>query len=641
MKYRPDIDGLRAVAVVPVILFHFGLPHLGGGYVGVDIFFVISGFLITSLIAPEIQTAQFSIFKFYERRIRRIFPALFVVTACTIPFAVTLLLPTALRHYGESLVAMTLFASNFVFWHEAGYFDASSYSKPLLHTWSLAVEEQFYIFFPLLLLLLWRLTGKRQGRTVAVLAGLGVLSFFMSLWLTNADPAAAFYGPHARAWELLTGCLLALIARPDLGPWISNLFCTIGLGLIFYTVFSFTSATSFPGWNAVFPVLGAALIVRFGDHSNFLAGPLLRSKPMIFVGKISYSAYLWHWPIIVFSTYYLERNLTPWEMAAASAATFLLSVISWHWIEQPARRVRIARRKIFAAAAAAIVLMFPLGLAAHTTRGFPGRYKINPEPLGVEAYGVDVCHMWRKPASAWNEAACTFPPSHGPAPRVFLWGDSFAAHYFPGLRSLQRSLPFTLIHASMSSCQPLPADAGRGPGTEQCQIFNRRIFALILREKPNLVIFSGRWDAGLSPYDLRLASSALSRLKAARIPVIVMGETPVFATPVPQTFVMNTLRGISDTQYKPENAFHTDTALRKISNDNGAVFFSARPLLCQDSRCKISDGQFLYWDEAHFSAHGSAVVIQDLAPVIRSMLSNSAGTNIVQSPGPSPGGSWR
>jgi peptidoglycan/LPS O-acetylase OafA/YrhL len=625
IEYRPDIDGLRAVAVVPVILFHLGVPYLGGGYIGVDVFFVISGFLITSLIAPEVTQDKFSVLKFYERRIRRIFPALFVMTACTLPLAFALLLPTALRHYGESLVGMTLFASNFVFWHEAGYFDAGSHSKPLLHTWSLAVEEQFYIFFPLLLLLLGRLAKNRQK---LVLAGLGLGSLAWSVWLVSRDPTAAFYGPHVRAWELLAGCLLALSARPNLGVVVSNIGAAMGLGLILYAVFGFTSTTPFPGWNALFPVAGTALVIRFGNHSTWLAGPLLRAGPTVFIGKVSYSAYLWHWPIIVFSTYYLVRDLNPWEMVAAGLITFTLSIASWCWIEQPARTVRISRIGIFAAAGAAIAMLLPVGLAAHAARGFPGRFLIDPEPLGVEAYGVDVCHLWRKPASAWNEATCTFQsPAHTAAPKVILWGDSFAAHYFPGLLVLQKTVPFTLIHASMSSCAPLPRSKDEARlATVECDAFNERIFALIQHEKPNLVIFAGRWDYGLSLRARERIAFVLSHLKADGIQVIVVGESPVFSTSIPQTFVMNKIRGIHDTAFKPENTFRTDPTLRKLSNDNDAQFFSPHPFLCTSMRCKIFDGQLLYWDEAHFSVHGSTRMVGIMAPLLKTAFRKTEAT---------------
>jgi peptidoglycan/LPS O-acetylase OafA/YrhL len=616
MKYRPDIDGLRAIAVVPVILFHLGVPGFSGGYVGVDVFFVISGYLITSLIAPEIRRGDFSIFAFYERRVRRIFPALFTVMACTVPVALILLLPSALRSYGQSLVAMTLFASNFLFWHNAGYFDATAHSAPLLHTWSLAVEEQFYIFFPLLLTMLWRYA---RGHERKVLAALLVLSLGLSAWLVTSDPAGAFYGPHSRAWELLVGCLLALSPQYDLGAITSNVLSALGLTLILFAVFTFTSATPFPGLNALFPALGTALIIRTGNGSNFFFGPLLRARVAVFIGKISYSAYLWHWPIIVFATYYLVRDLHPWEMVAAGILTFVLSVASWHWIEQPARKIRVPRRRIFAVAAAASALLVPVGLVAFVTHGLPGRYAVDPEPPGIETYGVDVCHMFRRPAQAWNEATCTFVSSAGArAPIVFLWGDSFAAHYMPGLRALQKTMQFTLIHASKSGCAPLPNfEMQVHLGTADCEAFNERIFALILRQKPDLVILAGRWDGGSSlSYPRTITNFVLARFKAEHIPTIVVGESPVYSAPVPQIFEMNKLRGDDGRWYRPTNNFWTDPMFREVDRDNGALFFSPHRLLCNRGLCEVSDGQLFYWDEAHFSVHGSTLVVAAMAPLI-------------------------
>jgi SGNH domain (fused to AT3 domains) len=256
-----------------------------------------------------------------------------------------------------------------------------------------------------------------------------------------------------------------------------------------------------------------------------------------------------------------------------------------------------------------------VGLVTHVYRGFPGRYAVDPEPVGLASYGIDVCHMWRKAAAAWNEAACTFPAAHPNAPRVILWGDSFAAHYFPGLLALQKTLPFTLVHASMSSCAPVPhADAS---GASECEAFNRRIYGLIRREKPQTVVWAGRWDGGMSMRDRRAAETILAQLKRDGIPVIVTGESPVYDAPVPQRHAMNALRGNRDTRYAPANSFRTEAVLERLARDNGAEFFSPRAQLCRDGRCVISQGQLLYWDEAHFSVRGSMLMANAMAPLLK------------------------
>ena len=262
MKYRADIDGLRAIAVLPVIFFHLDLPGFSGGFVGVDVFFVISGFLITSIILKEINDEKFSIVRFYERRIRRIFPALFPVLLFTLIIGAFLFDYQSFKGLGESITATTLFSSNILFWHQSGYFDSSSLLKPLLHTWSLAVEEQFYIFFPLLLISINRFSKKRY---MPWLLGLCLISFSLSLYGVYTYQTATFYLVPTRAWELLSGAILALGVIPQLQSSLHrNLFSIVGLCLIIFSVGVYTEATLFPGAAALAPVLGASLIIYSG-----------------------------------------------------------------------------------------------------------------------------------------------------------------------------------------------------------------------------------------------------------------------------------------------------------------------------------------------------------------------------------------
>jgi len=259
LTYRPDIDGLRAIAVLSVLFFHTNIPGFSGGFVGVDIFFVISGFLITSIILKDIEEEKFSIARFYERRIRRIFPALFPVIAFTLVVGAYLFDANAFKDLGQSVTATTLFSSNILFWREAGYFDAPSLYKPLLHTWSLAVEEQFYIFFPLALLFIHRFLKKRYSPWLVIAF---VLSLGISVWGVYHKQAATFYLVPTRAWELLAGSMLALGVFPNASSvWLRNILSVTGLGLIVYSVGFYTEATLFPGYNAIAPVLGAGLII--------------------------------------------------------------------------------------------------------------------------------------------------------------------------------------------------------------------------------------------------------------------------------------------------------------------------------------------------------------------------------------------
>ena len=298
LHYRPDIDGLRAIAVLSVLAYHLRINMFRGGFVGVDVFFVISGYLISAIILKDIAAGTFSIVSFYERRVRRIFPALIALFVGTTLLAYFFFLPTELIGFAKSLLAALFSVSNFYFWRHSGYFSAPVDTKPLIHTWSLAVEEQFYIFLPIFLFLAHRFFPRRLRTSIVVIA-LG--SFVLSAVGAYRDPTAAFYLPHTRAWELLLGVLISLDVFPAIrGPVLRNVSTICGLGLISAAVFGFSAYTPFPGIAALLPCVGAALIIAAGRSGNSLVGRMLSLKPMVFIGLISYSLYLWHWPIIVF-----------------------------------------------------------------------------------------------------------------------------------------------------------------------------------------------------------------------------------------------------------------------------------------------------------------------------------------------------
>src|SRR5215813_12350400 len=296
LKYRADIDGLRAVAVLSVMAFHMELSHFSGGFVGVDVFFVISGYLISAIVFSEISDGTYSITSFYERRIRRIFPALFgmliVFSACASLYLFT----SEMVNYAKSLLAATASVSNFYFWQHSGYFDSPT-SNPLLHTWSLAVEEQFYILFPLYLWAVRRFYPKHLKLSVGVLV---VASLFASAIVVHFNPITAFYMPYTRAWELLTGTLLALGIFPRFSSsWLRNSAALVGMLMIFCSVVTYSPTTLFPGLSALLPCVGAALIIHAGEGGTTLIGRVLSWRPVVFIGLISYSLYLWHWPVIL------------------------------------------------------------------------------------------------------------------------------------------------------------------------------------------------------------------------------------------------------------------------------------------------------------------------------------------------------
>lgn len=366
MDYRREIDGLRALAVLPVILFHAGFETFSGGFVGVDVFFVISGYLITTIILAELEQGKFSIVNFYERRARRILPALFLVMLVCIPFAWFWLLPSDMKDFSQSLVAVSVFASNILFWRESGYFDTAAELKPLLHTWSLAVEEQYYVLFPLFLMLFWRL-GKRW--ILFMLGLVFVASLAVAQWGAYAKPAAAFYLLPTRGWELLIGAFAAFYLskanRKEFGKAFGEVCGWLGIALILYAVFTYSKTTPFPGLYALVPTLGTVLIILFATQ-NTTVGRFVGNKAFVGVGLISYSAYLWHQPLFAFARQRSLNEPSHTVFLVLSFMALVLAYFSWRYVESVfRRRDAIKRKAIFLFALVFSVFFISLGLVGH------------------------------------------------------------------------------------------------------------------------------------------------------------------------------------------------------------------------------------------------------------------------------------
>ena len=468
LNYRAEIDGLRAIAVLSVIFYHGHLSAFSGGYVGVDVFFVISGYLITSIILGDIEAGRFSIRNFYERRIRRILPALYVVMAACVPLAWAFMIPIQIRQFGNSLIAVSLFVSNMLFWKEESYFAPLSAEKPLLHTWSLGIEEQYYLFFPLALSLLW-LIGRRPA--TVVLTAAGVMSLALSEWAWRHAPTSNFYLFPTRAWELLAGSLCAIWLLRRSQP-ANQTWSVAGLLAILAAIFTFDDATPVPSLYGLLPVGGTALIVLFARADTWV-GKLLASRPFVGVGLISYSAYLWHQPLFAFTRLAAQTLPSPLTMFALGLGSLVLGYISWRFIERPFRdRKRFSFAFLVGSGAAIASLFVGLGLLLHGTHGWERAWasQQSPQARQVIALMDHAQHAGRDFGAGANgrqdDGACRFNAESLNAatqqritacaarfgPGLLILGDSHAIDLFGEVIS-RASQPF-IVGLTKGTCSP-------------------------------------------------------------------------------------------------------------------------------------------------------------------------------------------
>ncbi len=462
LKYRPDIDGLRALAVILVVLDHLKVRLFAGGYIGVDVFFVISGYLISSVILNDLLAGKFSVVGFYERRVRRIFPALLFMLLFTSVVVGVFYLPIEVEAFAGSLLAALFSVSNFYFWHQSGYFDALGSLKPLVHTWSLAVEEQFYIFFPLFLVAVRRWFPDKIKQAVLIVT---IVTFVMACFWVQRDPTATFYFAPLRAWELLIGTIISQRYLPSITGRVGrNLASTVGMLLVIVSAISYTDNTTFPGLAALPPCIGAALIIAAGETGPSICGNILALRPVVFIGLISYSLYLWHWPILVFNgrnTLFLN-GLFGERIAKVVliSASIIAATLSWALIETPFRkgRLRPGRRTLFLVTGAAVGIIALIGISMIGLRGLPARFP--REALQVSAYtNYD-------PAPAFRQGVCFLVPENTFAdfrPSVclrddsnrkqyLLLGDSLGAQLYAGLSTVFTEI--NISQATSASCLP-------------------------------------------------------------------------------------------------------------------------------------------------------------------------------------------
>lgn len=593
-KYRSDIDGLRALAIIPVVLYHLDLAFFSGGFVGVDIFFVISGFLITSILVKEMQQDRFSLINFYERRARRILPALFVVIIFVLLTAPFFLAPNEYSFLPIEVLGVLVFCSNIISWMKSGYFSADSEERPLLHMWSLGVEEQFYIVLPILLLISLYLFKKKYGIAILIIT---LVSLFTSIYFTKTSPSASFFLLHTRFWELAVGSLCAIyFTNIALNKVYKEILSFIGLIFILISIFTFNKHLVFPGYHALLPVLGTALILI--SAQNTTVGKFLSHKLMVFFGLISYSLYLWHWPLIVFSrdTYTIDLNFHP-------AIIFIISIgmawLSYKYIETPFRnRTKFTPIKIFKLSFQTyfIILLLCLG-TFYLSKNWHTRFDTKTQKLFATQQDIsplrNQCHFNKdipKP-----DQYCVLGSSQHP--KTILWGDSHGTELGYAL-----SLYTSLYSVTYSSCSPnINYDY---PYRIHCKDHNKQVFDFIIQNK-NIqnVIITARYDnkaaEELIKYKANL-DDQIQILHANGKHIIIMNEIPTPYFNIPQHLAKT--KDLNETfTYRPKVFQH-------FKLPSYATVVKYEDILCQSNQCPLYiNNSSLLFDDQHLTV-GSAKI---------------------------------
>jgi peptidoglycan/LPS O-acetylase OafA/YrhL len=603
-RYRPDIDGLRALAVMLVVNFHAFPEAMQGGFIGVDIFFVISGFLITGIIVRELDQQRFSLLAFYNRRIRRIFPALIVVLGATLVLGWLWMLPAAYAQLSADIGASAAFSANFALLWQSGYFDVESAKKPLLHLWSLGIEEQFYLFWPLLLML----AGRLRLSTLTVAAVIGVASFVLNVALIGSNPVATFYLPFTRAWELLAGAVLACgWNRVSQTSAASNWRASSGLLLIAVAADVLNTNRAFPGWWAVLPVVGAALLLS--APGAWICRTVLASRPLVWIGLVSYPLYLWHWPLLVFFGIIKFSPLTQLERELIVGLSFVLAWLTYRFVEKPFRFGRPGPLRI-AGLCAGMLSVAVAGVVVVQGRGFD--FRLPPQIREMASVPMQ--------ASQWRAHECLLDLSRETSfadscvdrdrrPLILVWGDSTAGALLPGLRKAQETRAFGIAQFTASSCIPaLNIDMAASPN---CRAINDKVLSLVREIGPDTVLLHSTWGGYLD--NVADTVAALKQQTNARI--VVLGSIPWWKRGLPNEvlrYFMLHHRLIPERSGRAETDKSGSTLRAKLV-PLGAEYISAWDALCNADGCltRIGDSakDISASDQVHLTEKGSEFLI--------------------------------
>lgn len=636
MKYRAEIDGLRAIAVIPVVLFHAGFEPFNGGFIGVDIFFVISGYLITTILIGEIESDSFSIANFYERRARRILPALFLVMALCLPFAWIWMLPNQMLDFSKSLIAVSLFSSNILFWRESGYFQAEAEEKPLLHTWSLSVEEQFYLLFPVFLLFAWRL-GK--SKLLFLISTMAFASLLLSEWGWRNSSSANFYLSPTRAWELFVGSLTAFFIQKH-GVIKNSAMALVGFSLILTSIFLFNENTPMPSVYGLTPIAGVTLIIIYASKDTIVA-KILSSKWLVFCGLLSYSAYLWHQPLFAFTKLRLLTPPSELTMALLCILSFVLAFFSWKYMEAPFRnRDFISRRQIFLSSALIIAAFISFGVFGYWTDGFAKRSTF----MEVQKYQ----NIQNQSASGFRfcaariEEGLNLPGNvckigdQSKEPSGLLWGDSYAGSALYGINSVLSEANQSFIAILGDGCPPIP---GLSRVNNQFGCTHERNYKVLdwfmTREDLEQLILIGRFrpvldkreDEVFSLDKEKISKSSLIKkmqslaedLATNKKKTILVVDGPKFKTNIPNYFSKAALfrldvdQGIVSVtkESQDEKQWLHKGLFRGIESID---VIRSTDVFCGEFKCNalMADGELLVVDDGHISHPASLLLAKKI-----------------------------
>lgn len=637
--YRPDIDGLRALAIIFVLLYHVFPETVKGGFIGVDVFFVISGFLISGIILTELNNESFSFLTFYSKRIKRILPVLLVVIATSFLLGWLFLLPKEFKELGKHIAGGVGFVANFTLWSDAGYFDALPELKPLLHLWSLGVEEQFYLLWPLVLFIVWKIfpASINHFKVMAyfVVTAL-LLSFAFNVALVTTKPDMVFYFPFTRFWEIFIGAALCIFfmrhPQNDFLRTHANLLSAIGVALILFAVVSINKNSVFPGWWAILPTIGTAFIIAGGQHAWFNKN-IFSNDTIVGIGLISYPLYLWHWPILSFMSIKVGSIPYGLDKITVLVSSFLLAWLSYKFIETPIRRRKNSKPVVATLLGLSLALGI-LGIAIYKFDGIPSRisaitdYKEMPTEIQEMLnpnFGGDVGKDWREHDCflAKDERPEKYKSDcieHNSKPLVFLWGDSHAAALYSGLKAFQRDNSFSIAQYTASACPPvLNWD---GTINKLCREINDHNISLIRQTKPEIVMLEAAWY--WSEYDWRKVSETIAELKKIGTPKIVLiGPVPKWKDRVPNV-IISYYRN-----HKEIPPIHTafeidineiskiDQQLENFAHEQKITYVSIFKILCNHAGCMPYIGNDIRnvssLDHGHLSSFASEFVINSVS----------------------------